>query len=805
MNDNIDYNAYPYKFLDTSVRNNNEARVRELRILTRCHNDGEMYKKGTVTPRTQKYKEGYCEECKLTEKEMRNIGKSQIFKMVNRETNQCKTCNKEMAILLNDVNEFGFDLTNSDAYDACHNKVKRQIDKRKKIRETMPNLLNVAVESRRATTGEALLRQVEEARERSVRLATQRAEDEEAERRRQVEEIAIQVEATGQANDEENLNQLFANFNLNDENTPDYNKQYDKYIIRKSDNKILLMTSVEGKDEVIRQREACIDDVGRCWNKKNKDKCFNYNSLKHDRNPKTGQCAKKKLTPDDMKPNDYDDLVDVMSQDPNSYLRTNEKVKTKINRSRSRRHSPQFSQQLSQEEIMRDAKIIQEEEEEIRHDGFELLKDLVDVISDYGVETKDDEPTTSQDIADKFKHYIEYLMTIQKESRDSKLYIKINDINMLYPNSPLIGSSSIGFLFESIFDYDNVQNKIGKDFEIWTRPKSGEVYDFEFSSEKAMNYVISQLKNQQEKNILNEKLNTWIKNKKPYNSLYVNLKVNKIDGDEDKNKDKNKGIASRVQLTNLYLTNTLENNAKFNVVAEINKIEEQKMQDYKNCETLEELYKRCVNDEKTEEEKKKNCGLLGEELSTCRKHPKYVKKIMETIAPKMYMILKMDYSFVYAGDDNYIKMGGNSTDPDYSGFTASYIDATFPYLNWDVDRLTLPKKANEFLKDVPPFKDVVDSIVRKERKPSIFVVLKPKNEKKLKPILEKYNKLIAPGPGGKGTGGRWLDAKAFEKRSSGLTIKDFTQTPVEDKMDDLTFPALIYDTTKDKETFRVFE
>jgi len=340
---------------------------------------------------------------------------------------------------------------------------------------------------------------------------------EEAERRRQKEEIARQAEALRQATDaEKKLIQSLANLNLNENTNSDnlYNKQYGKYIKRESDQKIILMTSDEGKDEVIRQRQACIA-AGRCWNKINKDKCFNYDSLKHDRKPKNGYCTRKKLTPDEM--TERYDLVDVMSQDPNSYLRINEKVKTKINRSRSRRHSPQISQQFSQEEIMRDAEIIQEEEEEIRHDGFELLKNLVDVISDFGVETKDDEPTTAQSIATSFKNYIEYLMTIQKESRDSKLYIKINDINMLYPKSPLIGSSSIGFLFESIFDYDNVQNGIGKDFEIWTRPDSGEVYDFKFSSENAMNYVISELKNQQEKNILNEKLNAWIKNKKPYN------------------------------------------------------------------------------------------------------------------------------------------------------------------------------------------------------------------------------------------------------------------------------------------------
>jgi hypothetical protein len=126
---------------------------------------------------------------------------------------------------------------------------------------------------------------------------------------------------------------------------------------------------------------------------------------------------------------------------------------------------------------------------------------------------------------------------------------------------------------------------------------------------------------------------------------------------------------------------------------------------------------------------------------------------------------------------------------------------------WQNPRLAVTAGASSRNDEVPPFKEVINSIIRKEKNTpdSIFMVVEPKKQiegKKINEKLEKqtnaYDALLK-----EGTSGEWWTQDRVKREIKLINNKTyFNYSVVEDKMDDLTFPALIYNTIAN--TYRVF-
>lgn len=279
-------------------------------------------------------------------------------------------------------------------------------------------------------------------------------------------------------------------------------------------------------------------------------------------------------------------------------------------------------------------------------------------------------------------------MRKQKSDHYGKITIKVNDKDALYSNSPLLGSSSIGFMFEALFNADNVNTGD----EIWERPISGSVYDFEFNVQNAAMYVLDNvtLNKNQEKQI-----ETWIDDKDKTFGLYVNLKV-------EKDNNPNLGIASRNDLVKLYLEKEDYHPKRW---PEYMKpyLEETK-DDYAECKPIEDLLVAC------EEDYKGQCDAIQANVSNCRSRHRYVEDTIKTLTPKLYLIVKMRYSFDTDefDDTGYVQI---------NDYRFSYIDSVFPHVNWANNRLSMNKAGKELDKKVPLFKEVIHSIVRNEFPP----------------------------------------------------------------------------------------
>jgi hypothetical protein len=701
MNDNIDYNAYPYKFLDISVRNNNEARVRELNMLIGCHHNMKTYKylKGK--------KMGECVECK---------------NFLDKHANSCIQCTKKLCYEINESEKLGLEFQPKE-------KVADMCQRVKMKRLEIASIKNASQETSRL--------------------------NENPDEKEDADEFVEENKKEGRLNN------------------------YITYIVRPEDGEPINMESPEGNEEVKKQEIICTKQ-GKKFNRKKKIKCF---------------VDKKEDEKDEEKELPLAAIEEGVPFEMLSQVVEDTQVKKIIQRSRQRQRSmpKDFGKEEKQKTVL------------LQQYGFELLTNLVEIIFKFTNGT-----STAQDIADYFTKYIEHLVSIQKQDSDGKIVVYINGKNMIYTDSPLIGSSSIGFFFESVFDYDNIKNGAG----VWKRPKSGAVYDFEFSSESAMRYVISELnkklteetdkiKKRGKKNTkkqldqykeekdtytkLISNLEMWLTDvEKPYNSIYVNLKVQKKSGtDANTNPD----VASRDELVKLYLIGKEQQDLESKISEKIIK----QNKDYSNCKTLKDLYDRCMDDEKDENK----CRDFKEEFDRCDDRDTYVKSIINKLTPKMYMILKMQYDFVLDYYEPYIAIG------DF-GFT--YIDAIFPYVDWTNTRLKTTKNTKKWSDKVPPYEEVINSIIRKEKKTpdSIFMVIKPKSgiTKPIKANLEKYNTVIT-----KGTDGQWMNEKEIidfnENEITTFTVKEFIQSALEDKMDDLKFPVLIYNTSDKK--FRVFK
>jgi len=792
MNDNItpyeDYPEWARKILKRKklFKNQKADWLRELEILKDCQAQRKKYVEG------QNGAVGTCEKCK-----------DDSIWMVMKNTNTCKKCTVDFAKLINIEDELDLDLDNyKNDHGAACGAVETAIKFRKinaQRQAEAPEILGpenhdgidisklfgaMTIDEKKSFADE------DEEEKPLVSVSYNETNDEEKEEPEEEYERQYEEDPNNQKDDEDEDQSLFGwvasafrtpaleEKTIKELKKEDY--QFSKYIINQA-GEILDMKTLEGINEVERQKRACIDTKG-CWNQRNKTKCTKFNHKTHEKNKlydQTGKCDKIKIQKEKEKEKEKEEEL-VMSQlEPDIGNKLITKSRTK---QRSALHI--------------------KDDDEIKQHSFRLLINLVESICDFPASE-----STAQDIANYFSQYITNLVDLQKKNNHDMLIIEINGKNMLYPESPLIGSSSVGFLFESIFDYDNIKtwNKDGS--PIWERqPKSGSVYDFAFSSENAMKYVISEINKKNswwrttvtetEKNLIS-KLDTWIKNKvKPYDFIYVNLKVQKTDEtNEEKKRNTNPDIASRLELVKLYLRGI--EYEQDNLEAELKKHISDEYKDYSNCKTLKELYDRCVGD---------GCDKVSEEYLECRTRDMYVTSIMEKLNPKMYAILKMNYNFITDHYEPHIAIGK---------YEISFIDAVFPYVNWQNPRLAVTAGASSRNDEVPPFKEVINSIIRKEKNTpdSIFMVIKPKKQiegKKINKTLEKqtnelekqtnaYNALLKDG-----TNGEWRTLVIIKTEVKFIDKKTyFNYSVVEDKMDDLTFPALIYN--KNNETFRVFK
>jgi len=398
-------------------------------------------------------------------------------------------------------------------------------------------------------------------------------------------------------------------------------------------------------------------------------------------------------------------------------------VYSQRSRQRTRQRTRQRSIPRSNEEKVEEYPVLDSDITDFRN-----LLTLVVLIAKY-------DDTKSAPIAAAFAKYTDGLMLRQKNLLESKIELTVSGMNMIYPNSPFIGSSAIGFIFEGIFDNQYIQDKEGDD-KIWRGTKPGSVYDFSLNVTAAMKFVSKNLDDENSNIIIKKEiqktlkgyggieqvttiLNKWVEDESKDFGLYLNLKVELA-----KKGSSNLGIASRNDLLKLYLGTT-----KYDTEYRDFSTEEMKEGDNPvECKSLKNLLDHC-------DEQKRNCMYFRDAYDGCIKQDQYVDKQITNTIPKLYLIVKMLYDFDTIEQVINIK-----------NYKFLYIDGIFRYLNWTSGRLmanTQAIKQGVNFNNVPSFRKVLLDLVRKQFPAGAqYIVALLPTKKIIGEVKEKYDALI---------------------------------------------------------------
>jgi len=420
---------------------------------------------------------------------------------------------------------------------------------------------------------------------------------------------------------------------------------------------------------------------------------------------------------------------------------------------------------------------------------FDRLKKLVVLIAEYNQSDK-----CMQEIANAFSTYTDGLMLAQKHKYEDEggFNIIIGDNDMIYAGSPIIGSSSLGFMYEALFHHDYVKDGAG----IWEgNLTTGAVFDFSMNVTNAMIYVVKHrgdtVKDDQ------GLLQKWIDDPNKYFELYVNLKVlynrnpkiarsrkaGELVQDAVKSTS-NPGIASRANLIQLYLNEDVPADA----FAAFTIPDGTVLDDMHECVGLGNLYKKCKG---VATDTPEQCKEFQAAYDACTKRGRYAKDRAENTAPKLYLIVKMEYW--YDVKKHRVVIGD---------YTFSYIDGIFRFIRWtNIKRLLFNKKALTLSDTVPSYETALHNIINleftKPDEPAYYVVT---------PILgmvdmELYDNLLNE------TAGKWNTAIVIdEDLETGLNLnirKQFAITLLYDPETSSQYdisnhngPLLIYNKTK---------